>query len=91
MVYAGVHEDLRMSRQISPVLKSTFGWQIGVTKRTVGGERGYAGGMWMSRSQQPPERVNQYSANVKGGGDFKEESVSNHSIWIVVGIMLGMR
>ena len=40
MVYAGVHAVLSRSRQISPVLKSTLGWQMGVTKRMVGGERG---------------------------------------------------
>jgi hypothetical protein len=45
IVYAGVQELFRRSRQISPVLKSTFGWQIGVTKRMDGGERGYALGI----------------------------------------------
>jgi hypothetical protein len=40
MVYAGDHEVLRRSKQISPVLKCTFGWQMGVEKRIVGGESG---------------------------------------------------
>ena len=40
MVYAGVQLVLSRSRQISPVLKSTLGWQIGVMKRMVGGELG---------------------------------------------------
>jgi hypothetical protein len=40
MVYAGDQDVFRRSRQISPVLKSTFGWQMGVTKRIVGGESG---------------------------------------------------
>jgi hypothetical protein len=57
IVYAGVHELFRRSRQISPVLKSTLGWQMGVTKRMEGGERGYALGMWMSRSHRPPVEV----------------------------------
>ena len=40
-VHAGVHESgFRMSRHISPVLKSTFGWKIGVTKETLGGASG---------------------------------------------------
>lgn len=54
MVYAGVQLVLSRSRQISPVLKSTLGWQMGVMKRTEGGELGYDGGMWMSRSHVPP-------------------------------------
>jgi len=41
-------------RQISPVLKWTFGWQIGVTNSILGGEMGYFGGMVMLRSQRPP-------------------------------------
>ena len=53
MVYAGVHAVLSRSRQISPVLKSTLGWQMGVTKRMVGGERGYCEGIEIERSQQP--------------------------------------
>jgi hypothetical protein len=40
IVYTGVHDAFSVSRQISPVLKSTFGWQMGVTKRIEGGERG---------------------------------------------------
>jgi hypothetical protein len=40
MVYAGDQDVLSRSRQISPVLKSTFGWQMGVMKRIVGGESG---------------------------------------------------
>jgi hypothetical protein len=40
IVYAGVQEVLSRSRQISPVLKSTLGWQMGVMKRMVGGVRG---------------------------------------------------
>ena len=40
MVYAGVQLVLSRSRQISPVLKSTLGWQMGVMKRMVGGELG---------------------------------------------------
>ena len=40
MVYAGVQLVLSRSRQISPVLKSTLGWQMGVRKRMVGGELG---------------------------------------------------
>jgi len=54
IVYAGVHDVLSRSRQISPVLKSTFGWQMGVVKRIVGGVRGYVEGMWMERAQRPP-------------------------------------
>jgi hypothetical protein len=53
MVYAGVQAVLSRSRQISPVLKSTLGWQMGVTKRMVGGERGYCEGIEMERSQHP--------------------------------------
>jgi len=52
-VYAGDQVVLSRSRQISPVLKSTFGWQMGVMKRMVGATRGYVGGMAMERSQQP--------------------------------------
>jgi hypothetical protein len=37
---AGDQSDFSTSRHISPVLKSTFGWKIGVTKMTVGGEIG---------------------------------------------------
>lgn len=40
MVYAGDQEVLSRSRQISPVLKSTLGWQMGVIKRMEGGTRG---------------------------------------------------
>lgn len=54
MVYAGVQFVLRRSRQISPVLKSTLGWQMGVIKRIEGGEFGYVDGMWISRSHVPP-------------------------------------
>ena len=39
-VYAGDHDVFKRSRQISPVLKSTFGWQIGVVKVILGGARG---------------------------------------------------
>jgi hypothetical protein len=39
-VYAGVQDVLSRSRQISPVLKSTFGWQMGVVKRIEGGVLG---------------------------------------------------
>ena len=39
-VYAGDHDVFKRSRQISPVLKSTFGWQIGVVKVILGGTRG---------------------------------------------------
>lgn len=35
--YAGVHDVFSRSRQISPVLKETFGWQQGVRKVMVGG------------------------------------------------------
>lgn len=52
-VYAGDHDVFRRSRQISPVLKSTFGWQIGVVKVILGGASGYEGGMRMSRRQSP--------------------------------------
>jgi hypothetical protein len=45
MVYAGVHDVLSRSRQISPVLKSMLGWQMGVTKRIEGGALGYVCGM----------------------------------------------
>ena len=41
-------------RQISPVLKLMFGWQMGVTKCIVGGVWGYVGGMVRVRSQRPP-------------------------------------
>jgi len=40
MVYAGLQDDFKRSRQISPVLKWMFGWQIGVEKVIVGGARG---------------------------------------------------
>ena len=39
-VYAGDHDVFKRSRQISPVLKSTFGWQMGVVKVILGGVRG---------------------------------------------------
>lgn len=68
IVYAGDHEVLRRSRQISPVLKSTLGWHIGVMKRIDGGERGYAVGMWISRSQRPPlNRVSPFYPSQKDG------------------------
>lgn len=52
-VYAGDHDVFKRSRQISPVLKSTFGWQMGVVKVILGGASGYEGGMRMSRRQRP--------------------------------------
>ena len=36
-VHAGDHWSFRTSRQISPVLKWTFGWKIFVAKRALGG------------------------------------------------------
>ena len=39
-VYAGDQDVFKRSRQISPDLKSTFGWQIGVLKVILGGARG---------------------------------------------------
>ena len=40
-VHAGVHASgLSMSRQISPVRHSTFGWKIGVMNTTRGGASG---------------------------------------------------
>jgi hypothetical protein len=45
IVSAGVQAVFKVSRQISPVLKSTLGWQMGVTKRMEGGDSGYALGM----------------------------------------------
>ena len=38
--YAGVHEVLSRSRQISPVLKEMLGWIVGVRKVRVGGAEG---------------------------------------------------
>ena len=52
-MYAGDQDVFSRSRQISPVLKSTLGWQMGVMKRIVGAARGDVGGMEMERSQQP--------------------------------------
>lgn len=40
MVNAGLQAALRVSRQISPVLKCTFGWQMGVMNLTSGAARG---------------------------------------------------
>jgi hypothetical protein len=39
---------LRMSRQIAPVTEETFGCQIFVTKRTLGGLKGYVSGILIS-------------------------------------------
>ncbi len=33
-----------------------FGWQIGVVKTMVGGERGYVGGILIDRDHKPPIR-----------------------------------
>jgi len=40
-VYAGVQLVFSRSKQISPVVKETFGWQQGVVKWIVGGWLGY--------------------------------------------------
>jgi hypothetical protein len=40
-VYTGLQcSVVRSVRQISPVVKEMFGWEIRVVKRIVGGERG---------------------------------------------------
>lgn len=57
IVYAGDQLVFSRSRQISPVWKCTFGWQIGVTNLISGGVFGYVGGILMSSSQQPPAWV----------------------------------
>lgn len=52
--YAGVQAFFSRSKQISPVLKLTFGWQTGVRKRISGGSLGYDGGTEMVRAKRPP-------------------------------------
>ena len=54
MVYAGDQDVFSRSRQISPVLKCTFGWQIGVWNLIVGAARGYVVGIEIVRLQRPP-------------------------------------
>jgi len=53
IVYAGLQLVFRRSRQISPVWKWMFGWQIGVVKVIVGGERGYVGGIFIDSAHKP--------------------------------------
>jgi hypothetical protein len=57
MPYAGVHDVLRRSRQISPVVKLTLGWQQGVLKVIVGGLLGYVDGIERWRVKMPPGSV----------------------------------
>ena len=45
------------SRQISPVVKLTFGWQQGVLKVIVGGVLGYVWGMERWRVKVPPGKI----------------------------------
>jgi hypothetical protein len=52
--YAGVQEVFSRSRQISPVVKETFGWQQGVWKVILGGLLGYVGGRERWRVKVPP-------------------------------------
>ena len=54
--YAGVHDVLSRSRQISPVEKATLGWQQGVLKVIRGGGLGYVWGMVRVRVKMPPVR-----------------------------------
>lgn len=56
IVYTGLQLVFKRSRQISPVRKWMFGWQIGVVKTMVGGERGYVGGILIDRDHKPPIR-----------------------------------
>jgi len=53
IVYAGLQLVFRRSRQISPVWKWMFGWQIGVVKVIEGGERGYVGGIFIVSAHKP--------------------------------------
>lgn len=52
-VKAGDHWDLRMSRQILPLL-FIFGWQIFVVKAIFGGLKGQSVGKWTVRKKTPP-------------------------------------
>lgn len=54
MPYAGVQDVLSRSRQISPVVKATLGWQQGVLKVICGGVLGYVWGMVSVRVKMPP-------------------------------------
>lgn len=56
MPYAGVHDVLSRSRQISPVVKATLGWQQGVLKVICGGVLGYVWGMVRARVKMPPRK-----------------------------------
>jgi hypothetical protein len=57
MPYAGVHDVLSRSRQISPVVNETLGWQQGVLKVIVGGLLGYVDGIERLRVKMPPGSV----------------------------------
>jgi hypothetical protein len=54
MPYAGVQDVLSRSRQISPVVKATLGWQQGVLKVICGGVLGYVWGTVRVRVKMPP-------------------------------------
>lgn len=55
--HAGDQSDFSMSRHISPVLKSTFGWKIGVLKLTDGGDKGYSAPNSIHNLNRPPIAV----------------------------------
>jgi len=57
MPYAGVHDVFSRSRQISPVVNETLGWQQGVLKVIAGGLLGYADGIERWRVKVPPGSV----------------------------------
>jgi len=69
-VHAGLHLLVRMSRQISPVLKWMFGWHTFVTMRTCGGTIGYDAVMMILSLNTPPW----YG---ESGGPFTNASHSN--------------
>jgi hypothetical protein len=51
--YTADHAVLSRSKQISPVLKCTLGWNILVANLTVGGARGYCEGTSISSLKYP--------------------------------------
>lgn len=55
-VHAGLHAFFSISRQISPVLKWTFGWKIFVKNRTWGGCKGYCSGTEKASWKTPPSK-----------------------------------
>ena len=78
---------LRVSKQIRPLV-SMFGWKMGVTKRTLGGSKGYLHQHLLVGTQRTPGR--QHHIPVRDSNYQSEETALIRAIWRTVKLCTGV-